>query len=209
MSLMGKIVVGLLVVLAVYIFWPRQALLVNFVPEKMAAGEVKAWQALREDAGLAATGAYYLIHTGQFGIGPVQALNLGFKESKAIRGVLNSPDEAAQDAFEPLFIEAATILVRETQGTHEGISLGRANFHLWGALSDGEDTVKMVPYVVSQLSHWFGQPGEAIHGAAEMRARALTTAFHGEAADVDWDLVTVQLTGSWQAVHSLLLGNTP
>jgi hypothetical protein len=206
MSLMGKIFVSLLVLLAVYIFWPRQAMLVDFTPEKLAAGEVQAWQALRKDSRLAATAAFYTIYNGQFSMGPVQALNLSSKETKGIGGVLNSPDESAQTAFEPVFIEAATLFMRETRGPHEGINLGRANFHLWGALADRDDTEKMFPFVVSQLTHWFGLPADKIQPAAEMRSRALTTAFHGEEADVDWDLVSAQLSGSWQLIHELLLG---
>lgn len=205
MSLFGKICVGLLVILAAYVFWPRDASLDKFLPQNVAAAEIAAWQALRADEGFNAVASYYALYTTQFGMGPVQALNLSSTYSAAIQGILKTTDAASQAAFEPDFIEAGTLFIRETRGGQDGPALGRGDFNVWGALAEQEDLEKFIPLVRSQLRSWSGLPAEALQGAAEMRARALQAAFTGETAEmVDWDLVAVQLAGSWAIIKDLL-----
>ena len=167
MFVLRRLLLLLVIVVAIYCFWPRTASLTGFDPVKMSELQVAVWKAAEEKNARAPVLPLYKIYQGQYHMPPISALKMSFDTARALYLFHTSPDAADQ---EKALLPLQTVFVTLRSGTKAGFdssAAARMEFMIWVLRSDRAKRAQLTTAWSESLAVLYGHTAEECLPAAK------------------------------------------
>ncbi|MFV0336656.1 MAG: hypothetical protein ACK5LK_00215 [Chthoniobacterales bacterium] len=207
MSFINRLLLLVIIILAVYVLWPRNPNLAKFNPQSAAKLEAAAWVAASKADAFGSAKSFYLLYDRQFGISPISSVMLAQGASRTLLLIRRGADEADQEKAIPVLVEFYTRLKNELEADWDPASLARKDFSIWLSVANGGGAEDVAGQIVNLWIALYGQSAGSLNAAAKERAEAMI-ASAAVIPDGTGDLSATQslLDASWAKVKTFVEG---
>ncbi|MFV0417070.1 MAG: hypothetical protein ACK5NG_11990 [Chthoniobacterales bacterium] len=203
MSFIIRLIVLIIIILAVYILWPRNPDLAKFSPKSVAELEAKAWVAASKADAFGSAKSFYILYDRQFGFPPIASVMLAQSSSRALLLIRRGADEADQEKALPVLTELYTRMKRELGKDWDSPALARRHYSIWLNVANGGKPEDISKLIVDLWTSVYGSEAGSLTAAAKERAEAMI-ASAAVMPDGTGDLMTTKslLDASWEKVKA-------
>jgi uncharacterized tellurite resistance protein B-like protein len=148
--LFRKLLLFLLLMAAVYVFWPRFPSLEGFRPPIIAALECEVFEKAKARQSTGMLVALYRIFQEEFRLAPMAAAQAAWNSSQALENFLESADNADRERALPYLERTFEILRRQTDARFDPVVVARLQLHRWMLAADG-NSQNQLPAAISEI----------------------------------------------------------
>lgn len=136
MFALRRLLLGFVIVLAGYCFWPRSPSLTAFDPQRMAELQLTIWKNAGDKNTAALVFVFYELYERQYHLPPISSLKMAFDTAKAWKLFNMAPDAADQEkALIPLETVFAT-LKSNLKASFDSSTAARMELVIWMLRAD-------------------------------------------------------------------------
>jgi len=148
--LFRKLLLFLLLMAAVYVFWPRFPSLEGFRPPMIAALECEVFEKAKARQSTGMLVALYRIFQEEFRLSPMAAAEAAWNSSQALELFHASADNADRERALPYLERTFEILRRQTEARFDPAVVARLQLHRWMLAADG-NRQNQLPAAISEI----------------------------------------------------------
>ena len=198
MFALRRLLLLILIVVAVYCFWPRSSSMTGFDPQRMSELQITVWKAEANRKPKSLILPLFHLYEGQFHLPPISALKISFDTARALHIFYTSPDAAAQDrAVLPLQTVFLT-LKSNTKAGFDSSAAARMEVMTWMLRADHAKRAQLTTAWSELIGLLFGHSADESLPAAKKFSIASKLAEDGK-----WDEAQSTLLEAWQMIKDL------
>jgi len=198
MFALKRLLLLLLIVFAVYCFWPRASSMTGFDPERMTELQIAVWKGSAGKQSGSLVIPLFQEYAGQYNLPPISALKMAFDTARALRLFHSSPDAADQEkALMPLQVVFLT-LKSNTKAGFDSTAAARIELTTWMLRADHAKRVQLTTAWAESISLLYGHSAEECLPAAKKFSIASKLADEGK-----WDEAKSNVLEAWKVIKSL------
>ncbi|MFZ4779337.1 MAG: hypothetical protein ACOYM3_28585 [Terrimicrobiaceae bacterium] len=187
-----------LILIAVYIFWPRSPNLTDFDPQRMSELQVAIWKGSAEKPAPKLILPLYELYERQYHLPPISSLKMALDTDRALHLFHSAPDAADQEkALLPLQTSFST-LKSNTKATFDPNIAARMELMIWILRADHAKRAQLMSAWSEQIALFYGRSASECLPAA--RNFAIAARFADEA---NWRAAQASSLEAWTAIKEL------
>lgn len=197
MFALKRLLIFILIVVAVYCFWPRSSSLTKFDPQRMAELQMIIWKDAAGKKKQELILPLYEVYERQYHIPPISALTMSFDNARALSLFHNAPDAVDQEkALFPLQTVFAT-LKSNTKGRFDSNAAAKMELMTWILRSDHAKRAQLTTAWSELLAVLLGRPADECLPAAKKFAIAAKLA-----DEEKWEEAKASSIEAWTIVRN-------
>lgn len=195
MFALKRLLLLVVILFAVYCFWPRTSSLTEFDPARMSELQMEIWKGSAGKKLQALIFPYFALYQGQYNLPPISALKISFDSARATHLFHTSPDAADQEkALMPL----QTVFQTIKSGTKAGFdssAAARMELMIWMLRADHAKRGQLTTAWSESIAMLYGRSAEECLPAAKKFSIASKLADDGK-----WDEARANSLEAWQII---------
>lgn len=196
MFALKRLLLLLVILFAVYLFWPRTSSLTEFDAVRMSELQMEIWKGAAGKKLQALIFPYFAVYQGQYNLPPISALKISFDSARAAHLFHTSPDAADQEkALLPLQTVFLTIK-SNTKAGFDANAAARMELMIWMLRADHAKRAQLTTAWSESLAMLYGRSAEECLPAAKKFSIA------SKLADEEkWNEARASALEAWQIIR--------
>ena len=198
MFALKRLLLLLLIVFAVYCFWPRTSSMTGFDPGRMSELQIAIWKGTADKQKPSLVIPLFKEYVGQYNLPPISALKMAFDTARALHLFHSSPDAADQEkALMPLQVVFLT-LKSNTKAGFDSTAAARIELTTWMLRADHAKRAQLTTAWAESIALLYGHSADECLPAAKKFSIASKLADEGK-----WDEAQSNVLEAWKVIKSL------